>query len=128
MQVVPGIVRRHPRTTVALLLLAVVLLVLAILWFEPHKLFVEERVSEARPGAPAMEAARMEQEAMVPPGPRVVAEGEFIGLEHETAGRAIVLETAGGRRFLRFEDFETSNGPDLVVYLSAKAPAGSDDW
>jgi Electron transfer DM13 len=72
--------------------------------------------------------AGMEQEQMAPAGPQVVAEGEFISLEHETVGRAIVLEAAGGRRFLRFEGFETSNGPDLVVYLSAKAPSGPDDW
>jgi|SRR5581483_6796200 len=30
-----------------------------------------------------------------------------------------------GSRYLRFERFETSNGPDLHVYLSA-APAGGD--
>jgi hypothetical protein len=40
----------------------------------------------------------------------------------------VVLEAPSGRRFLRFEGFETSNGPDLVVYLSAKEPAGPDDW
>jgi hypothetical protein len=33
-----------------------------------------------------------------------------------------------GERFLRFEDFETSNGPDLLVYLSSKTPSGTDDW
>src|ERR671919_617005 len=35
---------------------------------------------------------------------------------------------ADGRRFLRFEGFETSNGPDLLVYLSSKEPSGTDDW
>jgi hypothetical protein len=57
-----------------------------------------------------------------------VAQGEFISLEHDTTGRAVVLETGDGTRFLRFEEFATSNGPDLLVYLSAKSPSGSDDW
>ena len=49
-------------------------------------------------------------------------------MEHESRGLARVLEDADGERFLRFEDFETSNGPDLRVYLSTKAPEGPDDW
>ena len=36
------------------------------------------------------------------------------------------MEIGDGRRFLRFEDLSTSNGPDLRVYLS-EIPA-SDDW
>ncbi|HYN32216.1 MAG TPA: DM13 domain-containing protein, partial [Ilumatobacteraceae bacterium] len=31
------------------------------------------------------------------------------------------------QRFLRFEDFETDNGPDLNVYLSSAAPDASVD-
>jgi hypothetical protein len=47
----------------------------------------------------------------------------FRSLEHRTTGEAVVLTLADGTRVLRFEGFETSNGPDLRVYLSA----GSDD-
>jgi hypothetical protein len=32
--------------------------------------------------------------------------------------------TDGSRRFLRFEDFETDNGPDLNVYLTTTGPDG----
>ena len=35
--------------------------------------------------------------------------------------------TAGGRRYVRFEDFETSNGPALKVYLSAAPASGPGD-
>jgi hypothetical protein len=98
-------------------------------WFEPQKLFVEDRVSEARPGAlPADMGAEAAQAGQGDSERQVLAEGDFIGLEHETAGRALIVESVDGRRFLRFEGFETSNGPDLVVYLSAKMPAGPDDW
>jgi hypothetical protein len=130
MELVPAIVRRHPRASLVAALVGAALLVFGILWFEPQKLFLEERVDEAIPGM-AAGSTGMESEmeaAEGGPGSRVLGRGEFIGLEHETTGRAVVLETADGRRFLRFEGFETSNGPDLVVYLSAKAPSGPDDW
>jgi hypothetical protein len=38
----------------------------------------------------------------------------------------IVLELADGRRFLRLENLDTSNGPDLRVYLTDQPL--SDDW
>ena len=41
-----------------------------------------------------------------------------------TEGRARVIELRDGRRYVRFEDFRTSNGPLLRVYLSATAPDG----
>ncbi|MGH2690675.1 MAG: DM13 domain-containing protein, partial [Actinomycetota bacterium] len=47
----------------------------------------------------------------------------FRSLEHRTTGDAVLLTLPDGSRVLRFEGFETSNGPDLRVYLSA----GSDD-
>ncbi|HLC97174.1 MAG TPA: DM13 domain-containing protein [Candidatus Nanoarchaeia archaeon] len=47
----------------------------------------------------------------------VIAQGEFMPGDHDVAGRAILLESAG-KRILRFEDFETINGPDLFIYLS----------
>ena len=47
-------------------------------------------------------------------------------LEHETRGTAKIIQLEDGRRLLRLEDLETSNGPDLRVYLS-EIPE-SDDW
>ncbi|MBI1968755.1 DM13 domain-containing protein [Candidatus Woesearchaeota archaeon] len=47
----------------------------------------------------------------------VIARGEFMPGDHDVAGRAILLES-DGKRILRFEDFETINGPDLFIYLS----------
>lgn len=48
--------------------------------------------------------------------------GEFIDRSHPTSGRADVLNDGSVQRFLRFEDFETDNGPDLNVYLSTAGP------
>ena len=56
-----------------------------------------------------------------------VAEGTFISRDHPTSGRALVLNDGTTQRFLRLEDFETDNGPDVNVYLTradAAAPSG----
>ena len=64
-------------------------------------------------------------EAMI----ETLAQGSFIGRAHPTTGTAKVI-TDGDQRFLRFEDFETDNGPDLNVYLTTTAPDGGigDDY
>jgi Electron transfer DM13 len=132
-----GTIRRHPGRTAGVAALGLAVAVAAFLWFRPDRLFTDDAVDEALPGLAAA-PAEAEGEAggdMAPAeaepaqaGPATVAQGRFISLEHETTGRALVLETEDGQRFLRFEGFETSNGPDLLVYLSAKEPAGTDDW
>ncbi|MGH2661439.1 MAG: DM13 domain-containing protein [Actinomycetota bacterium] len=129
---VTGAIRRHPGRTAVVGVVGLAALVFGFLWFRPDRLFTEDRVNEALPGAPAAQTETAAEEdpgtAAGMPGPSTVAEGEFISLEHQSTGRALIVETATGGRFLRFDDFETSNGPDLVVYLSAKTPAGTDDW
>jgi hypothetical protein len=126
-----GAIGRHPGRTTTVAVVLVAIAVAGFLWFRPDRLFTDDPVNEALPGVSGggMEAAG--DEGMDPEGasgPDVLARGRFISLEHATRGQALVLETPDGRRFLRFEGFETSNGPDLVVYLSAKQPAGPDDW
>ena len=50
--------------------------------------------------------------------PQVLKTGQFVGLaNHFAEGDAKVLEV-GGQQFLRFENFEVTNGPDLRVYLT----------
>jgi hypothetical protein len=44
-------------------------------------------------------------------------EEEFEESAHEVAGTAQIIQD-GDKVYLRFEDFETINGPDLHVYLS----------
>lgn len=46
--------------------------------------------------------------------------GNFQGLKgHQATGKAEVI-TVGDISFLRFEDFEVTNGPDLHVYMTKK--------
>ncbi len=51
----------------------------------------------------------------------ILSTSPFRSLGHATSGRAVALELADGRRFLRLIDLRTSNGPDLFVYLSRAA-------
>jgi Electron transfer DM13 len=115
---------------------AVVLAAAAALYFEPWKLVVNETVQEAPPVAAAPQVAA--PQAAVPPvagpevaapAPAVVARGELVAHEHASSGSVQVIRLADGTRVLRLDDLRTSNGPRLVVRLSA-APVlpGRDGW
>ena len=98
------------------LIIGVGVVVLAIAWyaFRPELLFVNKTVNEELPVAQAgpMSMAKGTE-------PAVLAKGDFRGLAHETTGAATVHQLADGKRLLRLSDFETSNGPDVHVYLVA---------
>jgi hypothetical protein len=61
-----------------------------------------------------------------PASPTAVATGSFHSNAHETKGMAAIFRRADGSRILRLSSFETSNGPDVRVYLVA-APDVNDD-
>ena len=68
-----------------------------------------------------------EQQAMpdeMPDEPAVLHSGSFITIDpiHGAEGTAVIYELPDGSRVLRFEDFRSSNGPDLHVYLSSGVP------
>ena len=112
--------------------------------FGLHLLFVDDEVNEAAPvfssGAAAAEVAEpapVEEPAAdaTPPDTAeaeneivTLLDGSFIDRSHPTSGTATVLNDGSEQRFLRFEDFETDNGPDLDVYLTTASPdAGTGD-
>lgn len=77
--------------------------------FRPERLFVNRTVAEALP-------------ALATP----LLRGMFHSNAHETKGDAVIYRLADGQLVLRFMGFETSNGPDVQVYLVA-APDVNDD-
>ena len=98
------------------LIIGVASVALAIAWyaFRPELLFINKTVNEELPVAQAGSVSMAkESETMV------LARGDFRGLAHETKGEAAVHRFADGKRILRLSDFETSNGPDVHVYLVA---------
>jgi hypothetical protein len=129
------------RVWAVLVVVVVGLAVVALVWFQPHKLFIDERVDQDVPTAqpttsttppsgdgPASRAETERPETTTAPAePVELATGEFVGLDHSTSGTARVLELADGRRFVRFEGLETDNGPDLYVYLSSNPADGPED-
>lgn len=56
---------------------------------------------------------------------KILAQGDFMPRAHDVVGVAKVIE-GGGQNILRFEDFETINGPNLHIYLSSDL--GGDDY
>ena len=56
-----------------------------------------------------------------------LASGAFVDGEHGTSGTASILQLPDGSRYVRLENFSTSDGPDLQVWLTDKA-AGGNDW
>ena len=89
---------------------------LAVAWyaFRPELLFVNKTVNEE---LPTVQAGSMSMAKGTEP--MILAKGDFRGLAHETKGEATVHQLADGKRILRLSGFETSNGPDVHVYLVA---------
>jgi hypothetical protein len=106
--------------------------IVVLAWFQPQKLFIDDRVDQdvptAQPPATAPSTSAGEGDATTtttPPRPPAdLATGSFVSLDHSASGTVRVLDLADGRRFVRFEGFETENGPDLFVYLSTNPAEG----
>jgi len=80
---------------------------LAFGYFGVQSLVIDDEVAEAGP-------------ALAPDKTVTLAEGTFAGSTgHTVKGSAQVLGDGGEQRFLRLDSFESTNGPDLKVYLRA---------
>jgi hypothetical protein len=116
---------------------AVVVAAVALPLFQPWRLVTDKVVDEALPGAvpisttsssttPPTVSARPEQPAQQP---RILLTGKLITHEHRTSGTVAVLALPDGSRILRIENLDTSDGPDLKVWLSdAKVTPGRAGW
>jgi hypothetical protein len=89
----------------------IVLVVLIGLWaaFRPERLFLDAKVNESLPSVGGSSAM----------ADKPLATGSFHSVAHKGSGNAAILQLADGTRMLRFTNFETSNGPDVRVYLVA---------
>jgi hypothetical protein len=119
-------VSRHPVTWVVAALLAVVLAI-ALYLFQPWRLFTTVEVDEALPGPAATAPAPGDPTPSPARRPKVLASGAFVSHEHATSGKARVLRLGDGSRVLRIEDLDTSDGPDLRVWLTDQAVT-PDGW
>ncbi len=55
----------------------------------------------------------------------ILKQANFIASAHDVKGKALIIN-GNGKQVLRFQDFETINGPDLFIYLSSDLNA--DDF
>ena len=98
------------------------LVVVAVGWyaFRPERLFVNQRVNEQFPAAAAEKASAKE-------APVALASGSFHEVAHKTTGVATIYRLPDGKRTLRLTQFETSNGPEVQVYLGVAPDARDND-
>lgn len=85
----------------------------------------EEQMSEFMREVEAMKSDVMEKAEVMPAQAALIARGDFMKRFHGVEGRALLIQD-GDERIVRFEDFETDNGPKLHIYLSADL--GADDF
>jgi hypothetical protein len=99
-------------------------------WFEPWRLFttreVDERLPVAAPADPQTTGPTTPG-ASAPSGPVDLLRGRFVSHEHGTSGRVRVVSQPDGSRLLAIEDLDTSDGPDLHVWLT-DAEVSEDGW
>jgi hypothetical protein len=98
----------------------------ALYWFQPWRLFTGTVVAETlstvpstaprTPGAPSASAPEV--------SPVVIAEGSFVTHEHDTSGTARIVRHPDGSHQLELAGLDTSDGPDLRVWLTDQRVTG----
>ena len=76
-------------------------------------LFIESTINEDLPASQTMNDEQ--QRVMTTHSGRFVGVGDGI---HDAQGVALIVPLQDGKNLLRFEDFHSTNGPDLYVYLA----------
>lgn len=89
-----------------------------------------EDMESEETGSGPMDSEDMDEDEMAAEsmGPVKLTTGSFDSRGRYTVtGTATIYENEDGSRFLRLEDFETTNGPDLFVYLTVAGSADDDE-
>jgi len=107
---------------------------LPVAWYLLSPLFTVIEADDAVPFEASEETGSIEETDQIPEideeeelvqveeKPRELFYAEFIPEDHDVTGAASVIEY-GDERILRFEDFETVNGPNLHIYLATDTSA-----
>jgi hypothetical protein len=98
----------------AVVILGIAYYLLSPFWRNKELNDVSPLTQQQNPASPAESAA--------PPSstitPIVVAQGNFTPKAHDVKGKAVLIKE-GDNYTVRFEDFETINGPDVNIYLAS---------
>ncbi|ONI89509.1 hypothetical protein ALI22I_16010 [Saccharothrix sp. ALI-22-I] len=107
----------------------VVALVVGLYLFQPWRLVTDRTADEAllvpagtttSAAATTTTVAATTTTSAAPAGPVALATGPFRSLDYTTSGSATLVRLADGKHAVQFEALDTSDGPDLYVYLSDK--------
>jgi len=118
------------KKVIILIVIVVLVIILPLAWYLVSPLFTDSIVDEELPEeiliGEGMED-KIVDDAMSEEmkfNDNAVLSGIFMDADnfHKTEGTAKIFDT-GDKKYLRFEDFETTNGPKLVVYLSTDLQA-----
>jgi hypothetical protein len=110
----------------------VVALAVGLYLFQPWRLITDRTADEAllvpvtttsatTATAGSSAAAPVTTTSAAPTGPVALATGPFRSLDYTTSGSATLVRTPDGKLAVQFEGLDTTDGPDLHVYLSDKA-------
>ena len=114
--------RKRTRRWVMAAAVGAAVLALGLALFKPWLLFVDVRVDEQLPtvAASAVQTPPAPSATSKPTAaPVQLAMGSLISHEHATTGTVRIIQQPGGSRVLTLENLDTSNGPDVHVWLSA---------
>ncbi|MEQ1902793.1 MAG: DM13 domain-containing protein [Pirellulaceae bacterium] len=105
------------------IVISVAMVAIAGAWllFRPELLFVNKTVNEGLPVTSA--GSTKTNEAMS----TVLSSGSFHSVAHDTKGTATIHQLSNGNRVVRLTGFETSNGPDVHLFLVAAKDAGDSE-
>ncbi len=85
-------------------IVVIVVVIIAIAFYLLSPLFIVKHANETMPEG------------------KIIAEGVLQAGAHDVKGKVLIIEQ-DGKRYLRFEDLDTVNGPDLRIYLSSDKSA-----
>jgi hypothetical protein len=113
----------------AAVILAAVAAAVGLYLFQPWRIFTSSTLTEDVPAVASASQSAGPSDEPSAVAPREVVTGRLVSHEHASSGTVKILVLSDGSRILRFEGLDTSDGPDLRVWLSdAPVIEGTAGW
>ena len=110
------------KTTTIVLLILVALIGSAAAYYLVSPAFIVIEADDASP----LENSMITEVVPMPSVPaldvKILAMADFKPHDHDVEGKALLIDD-NGKKVVRFEEFDTVNGPDLHIYLAADLDA-----
>jgi hypothetical protein len=119
-------INAHRELTAAVTAVLVALGGFVLFYFAPQALLLNTRVNETAPQTMKALTYPTPTSAQATVPVPVARSGDFRSLAHQTSGRASLLLLPDGTYILRLENLDTSNGPDVHIFLSPQSASAED--